>query len=76
MRTDVDFPDLSVLYFAVQPQRCFSSIVSFMKYRRREIVKVIFSRLILPHQYFMDLIDFRVTVIWEIILSSRFSGGF
>lgn len=39
------------------------------------MVKVIFSTLILPHQYFMDLIDFRVTVIWEIILSARFSGG-
>lgn len=44
------------------------------------MVKVIFSTLILPHQYFMDLINFRVTVVWEIIIQVQWrllkqSGG-
>lgn len=72
---DVDFPDVSVLYFVVQPQHCFTSRVSFMKYRGREAVNVILSTLILLHQYFMNLIDFRATIIWEIILSAKHSGG-
>jgi len=38
-------------------------------------VNVILSTLILPHQYFVDLIDFRATIIWEIILSAKHSGG-
>lgn len=75
MWTDVDFPGLSVLYFVVQPWRCFTSRVSFMKYRGREVVNVTLSTLILPHQYFMDLIDFKATVIWEIILAAKHSRG-
>lgn len=39
--TDVRFPDLSTLYFVVQPQHCFISRVSFMKYKGRKVVNVI-----------------------------------
>lgn len=52
-----------------------SAHVSFTKYRGREGVNVIPLTLILPHQYFMDLIDFRAIIVWEIILSAKHSRG-
>lgn len=49
--------------------------VYFLKPGRKGAVNVILSTLILSHQYFMDLIDFRAKIIWEIVLSVKHVSG-